>query len=170
MQDQKVDQYTLERNGAIPNNPQLPLLLYKKLFIGEGSLKDDFEKAFKENKWGGTWINGIYDYHHYHSTSHEALGVLEGEAVVIFGGEGGIKLKVLKGDMVVIPAGVGHCCMEASDDFKVIGAYPESQEDYDICTEKDDPEEKIKNINTVSLPQNDPVDGVNGKLMEAWYQ
>lgn len=49
-----------------------------------------------------------------------------------------------------------------------MGAYPEGQEDYDICTEKDDVEEKKKNIRKVSLPQADPVEGKGGELLDLW--
>lgn len=160
--------YQLDANGEIPNNPRLPLLLYRQLFSEADDLKEQFEQAFKENKWGGSWVNGVFDYHHYHSTAHEVLGVLSGTATIIFGGPGGKEVDVKAGDMAVLPAGTGHCRKSASHDFSVIGAYPEGQEDYDICTEKDDPADKKKNIEKVAMPAADPVAGKSGPLMRQW--
>ncbi len=168
MKEQKVIPQQLKENGQIPNNPELPFLVYQQIFESNDSLKERFETAFKKNKWGGSWVNGIFNYHHYHSTAHEVLGVLSGTATVAFGGPNLLEVDVRAGDMVVLPAGTGHCLLSASDDFKVIGAYPEGQEDYDICTEKDEVEEKKRNIRQVPLPKADPVSGQNGPLMEHW--
>lgn len=165
---QEPTPYQLDSNGQIPNNPKLPLLLYQQLFDSKDGLKEQFENAFRENKWGGSWVNGVFDYHHYHSTAHELLGVISGTATIIFGGPGGKEVEVKAGDMAVLPAGTGHCRKTASSDFSVIGAYPQGQEDYDICTEKDDPEEKKKNIKQVALPAADPVAGESGPLRRHW--
>jgi uncharacterized protein YjlB len=162
----QVEQYLLKQNGGIPNNKKLPVLIYKQVF--KENIKEQFEKSFSSNGWGGQWINGIYNYHHYHSTAHEALGIIDGEAKLIVGGPDGKVVEVESGDIIILPAGTGHCRLNASDDFKVIGAYPEGQEDYDLCTEKDDPEEKKKNIIKVSLPDNDPVQDIGGALKEIW--
>lgn len=168
MTSSNITLYPLTQNGNIPNNPRLPLLLYRQVYTDPEGLKDKFRQCFEENSWGGSWTYGVYDYHHYHSTAHEVLGVYSGQAKLIFGGPGGQEVEVKNGDLVVIPAGVGHCCKWASDDFKVIGAYPRGQEDYDICTEKDNPEEKKKNIAEVALPLADPVAGKNGPLLNEW--
>ncbi|WP_224999622.1 cupin domain-containing protein [Cesiribacter sp. SM1] len=156
------------QHGNIPNNPKLPLLLYRQVYTPAEEILNKFKHAFEENSWGGSWTNGVYDYHHYHSTAHEVLGVYSGKATIIFGGPGGKEVDVESGDMVVIPAGVGHCRKWASADFKVVGAYPKGQEDYDVCTEKDNPEEKRDNIEQVALPATDPVGGKSGPLMKEW--
>ena len=167
MQKLNTKSFHFEENGQIPNNPTLPLLLYQQVFEG-GNIEQQFEEAFSKNQWGGSWVNGMYDYHHYHSTAHEVLGVISGSATLIFGGPGGEEAEVKAGDMVVIPAGTGHCRKSASPDFKVIGAYPQGQENYDLCTEKNDIEEKKKNIRKVALPKADPVGGEEGPLMGEW--
>lgn len=168
MPNTEIELYPFSQNGRIPNNSNYPLLLYRQAIPDtEGSSKA-FEKKFEQNSWGGSWTNGVYDYHHYHSTSHEVLGVYSGSATLTFGGPGGQEVRVKAGDMVVIPAGVGHCRKEASSDFKVVGAYPVGQEDYDICTEKDDPEEKKKAIAAVALPSADPLEGSKGRLLREW--
>lgn len=160
--------YQLDSNGQIPNNPNLPLLVWQQVFGPEEDLKQQFESAFRKNKWGGSWVNGVFNYHHYHSTAHEVLGVISGTATIIFGGPGGKEVEVKASDMVVLPAGTGHCRKAASSDFSVIGAYPEGQEDYDTCTEKDDPAAKKQNIIKVPLPKADPVAGEAGPLTAHW--
>jgi uncharacterized protein YjlB len=158
----------LEDDGRIPNSA-LPLLIYRCAV--EVSGKDPaavFEKLFQKNGWQGTWRNGIYTYHHYHSTAHEVLGVYVGEAKVQLGGEKGIVQDVRVGDVIIIPAGVGHINLGASHDFGVVGAYPEGQ-DYDMCYGK--PEERpraVKNIARVAKPASDPVFGTEGPLLERW--
>ena len=168
MNQNNITLLPLTQNGQIPNNPKLPLLLYRQVYASAEGLLNKFKQAFQENNWGGSWTNGVYNYHHYHSTAHEVLGVYSGKATLIFGGPGGHEVEVSNGDMVVIPAGVGHCCKWASDDFKVVGAYPKGQEDYDLCTEKDDPEEKKKNIEQVPMPLADPIGGSSGPLIKNW--
>ena len=161
-----IEKYLLPENGKIPNNPRLPVLLYRKVF--DGNLKDRFSESFLKNGWGGHWINGVYDFHHYHSTAHEVLGVTGGAAEIVVGGPDGKVLDIIAGDMVILPAGTGHCRIYASENFKVLGAYPLGQEDYDTCTEKDDVEHKKNNISGVPLPEHDPVENAGGVLRELW--
>jgi uncharacterized protein YjlB len=168
MHMQKPTSLQFDVNEQIPNNPRLPLLLYKQVFEDKEKLEQQFRETFQANQWGGSWVNGVFNYHHYHSTAHEVLGIAAGTATLVFGGPKGKELAVQAGDMVVIPAGVGHCRKTASPDFSVVGAYPKGQENYDLCTEKDDVEKKKKNIDQVPLPQADPVDGSAGWLTKIW--
>jgi uncharacterized protein YjlB len=113
-------------DGYIPNNPKLPLLYYRKAVRFDR--KDDpaaaLETIFLANGWGDAWRNGIYDFVHYHPMIHEVLGVARGTATLRLGGNKGKTVKVGPGDVVVIPAGVGHECVKASQAFLVVGAYP----------------------------------------------
>ena len=93
--------------GTIPNNPRLPLLLYKQAVdLPEEGAPELFEELFTANGWPAAWRNGIFEFHHYHSTAHEALGVYAGSATTLLGGEGGIEVTVERGDVVIIPAGL----------------------------------------------------------------
>jgi uncharacterized protein YjlB len=120
--------YSFADDGAIPNNPTLPLLVYPgALDLSADDPAATCEAVFAANGWGECWRNGIYPFPHYHSTAHEVLGICCGEAKVRFGGGTGIVLTVRAGDVVVIPAGVGHQNLGASPDLLVVGAYPRGQ-------------------------------------------
>jgi uncharacterized protein YjlB len=153
-------------DGRFPGNATLPLVSYTAALQATGA--SDFEVLFRTNGWSGTWRNGIFPYHHYHSTAHEALGMARGFARVQFGGRGGIEVLLNEGDAVVIPAGVAHKNLEHSEDYLVIGAYP-SGEIWDVHTgiEGERPRSD-ENIALVELPGSDPVFGKSGPLFELW--
>lgn len=53
----------------------------------------------------------MYSTSHFHSTSHEVLGIADGRARLCFGHEDNpekVEEIVSKGDLVIIPAGVSH--------------------------------------------------------------
>ena len=156
-------------DGAIPNNPRLPFLVYPgALDLPAHDPAAPCEDVFAANGWGGSWRNGIYPFAHYHSTAHEVLGICRGEAKVRFGGHAGITLTMRAGDVVVIPAGIGHHNLGASADFLVVGAYPRGQS-WDLC--RGAPEERpqvLDNIARVPLPAADPVYGTKGPLVDHW--
>lgn len=155
-------------DGCIPNNPALPVLVYRQALALPEEAAAACEAIFAANRWQNAWTNGIYTFHHYHSTAHEALAICRGEAHIQLGGEQGLCFNVRRGDVMVLPAGVGHKNLWASGDFLVVGAYPPQQE-WDICTGR--PGERpavLENIARVPLPPSDPVFGVQGPLMQHW--
>ena len=164
-----VTEYHLDDDGVVPNNRSLPLLVYKHaLPLEDGDPAATFESMFERNGWSGCWRNGIYDYRHYHSVTHEALGIAAGRATVQLGGEHGVTLEVEAGDALVIPAGVGHKNLGSSKDFLVVGAYPGGA-DYDMNTGRRGEREKaLANIARVPLPECDPLFGPGGPLTEYW--
>lgn len=156
-------------DGSIPNS-KLPLLLYRNSFKERGDKGAAWlEDHFRDNNWSNSWRNGVYSYHHYHSTSHEVLGVYSGSATLHLGGEDGEKVDVKAGDIIVIPAGVGHKNLGSSRDFGVVGAYPNGSS-YDMKTgRKSEYREAKKNIVKVPVPDRDPLMGNKG-LPEIWTQ
>lgn len=96
------------------------------------------------------------------------LGVYAGDALLHMGGENGKKIKVSAGDILVIPAGVGHKKLKSSPDFAVAGAYPNGS-DYDILRgEPGDRPKALNNIAKVPVPDYDPLTGKNEGLLKIW--
>jgi uncharacterized protein YjlB len=163
-----VELYRLADDGVIPNNPTLPLIVYRGALPPSGDVAANFETLFARNGWRGGWRNGIFDYHHYHSNAHEVLGIASGEARVRFGGDDGESVDVRKGDVVVVPAGVGHKRESASADLLVVGAYPEGRSP-DLNTGKSGERPGVlANIARVARPAADPVFGPAGPLTKHW--
>ncbi len=165
-----VEAFILTDDGVFPNNRKLPLLVYRKvLSLDVPDLIGQVRAIFAENGWGGSWVNGIFDYHHYHSTAHEVLAICGGRAEVRFGGEHGITLTLAAGDVVVIPAGVAHKNLGAGNDFVVVGAYPHGQENYDMCRGRREERLQVdRNIVSVPIPESDPLYGPDGPLTDHW--
>lgn len=159
------EKHYFDDDGKIPNS-KLPLLIYRNALPATGSA--NVKKHFETNNWSNSWDNGIYPYHHYHSTTHEVLGIYSGSALLHLGGESGERLRVMAGDILVIPAGVGHKRLESSNDFAVVGAYPEGR-DWDLL--KGEPGERPKadkNIANLPVPKSDPLLGRDGGLTKIW--
>ncbi|CAM3720427.1 hypothetical protein CCOS865_02807 [Pseudomonas reidholzensis] len=157
-----------EDDGATPNSV-LPVLLYRLKLDRSVDKAEAFEALFAAHGWTPLWRDGIFDYHHFHPNAHEALGVARGQARVTLGGEAGQTLTVKAGDVLVLPAGTGHRCVHCSDDFLVVGAYPQGQEDYDI--QRPDArlhKAALARIARVAKPQQDPVAGERGALLTEW--
>jgi len=165
----KVEQLIFRDNGGIPNS-RLPLLLYREVFTERdltGATR--LERHFASNNWTNSWRNGIYPYHHYHSTTHEVLGFYSGSALVHLGGERGKKIRINAGDVVIIPAGVGHKNL-GSTKLGVVGAYPDGLNwDMNYGKEGERPKADI-NISVVPIPETDPLLGKNGGLTDLWIK
>lgn len=157
--------------GAVPNNPLLPLVVYKGVFldVGQSERADLIEKQIQRHGWVPAWRYGVYDFAHYHSTAHELLGVYRGKASLRLGHESGITLVVEAGDVLALPAGTGHQNLGSSEDFHVVGAYPDGQKADLIKATESDPEASRKRIAQVPLPRADPVTGTGGPLVELWH-
>jgi uncharacterized protein YjlB len=166
----KPKTFWFKDDGRIPNNPELPVVIYPQAMQVERAEDPAavFEALFAANGWGNSWRNGIYDYVHYHSSIHEVLGIARGRARVRLGGDHGKELDTAAGDVLILPAGTGHQCLMASEDFLVVGAYPPAGK-YDLCTGKKGEHSKaLKTIPKVPRPNSDPVYGKTGPLAKLW--
>jgi len=162
-----VQPLMFERNQWVPNNPRLPVLIYTQAIAIEGSDPAAlFEKTFSSHGWPPQWRYGIYNYHHYHTEGHEVLGVASGQARLMLGGPNGHVLDVSSGDVLLLPAGIGHCNLESSADFLVVGAYPPGQR-ADICREAPT-QAQLARIDTLPFPDTDPVQGLQGAVQKYW--
>ena len=48
----------------------MPVLIYQEVFeAGATSIADQFESAFNDNGWTGSWRWSVYDFHRYHSNA-----------------------------------------------------------------------------------------------------
>jgi uncharacterized protein YjlB len=155
-------------DGLVPNNP-MPFLVYKgAVTLAQGEPELTFERLFGANGWGAMWRNGVYDFLHYHATVHEVLGIARGHARVRFGGNKGEELAVAAGDVAILPAGTGHQCLSASDDFSVVGAYPPGPPmDLQRATAENHAK-ALRTIPRVEVPKTDPVMGTDGPLVRLW--
>ena len=138
-----IEDYFFADDGVVPNNPRLPLLVYRGALETDGDAAARCVALFDRNGWTGAWKNGVYAHHHYHSSAHEVLGVAAGWVRVRLGGEGGQTVELRAGDVVVIPAGLAH---------KNDGVSPDL----------------LPRIAAVPLPADDPVHGNSGPLIERW--
>ena len=155
-------------DGRIPNHPYLPALLYRGAVAESAGRAEVFERCFAAHDWPAQWRDSIYPYHHYHANAHEAFGIVSGEASVLLGGPHGQALSLTAGDVLVLPAGTGHCLLSASADFLAVGAYPrgasaDMQDEHSI-----DADQLRATILAVPIPASDPVGGVQGHLPRLW--
>jgi uncharacterized protein YjlB len=165
-----VQAFRFDDDGETPNNPRLPLVVYRAAvnLVGAPDPAVPFERAFARHGWSDGWRNGIYPFLHFHSATHEVLGIARGRATVEFGGVKGQVLTVEAGDVVILPAGTGHRRIAASGDLLVVGAYPRNASFDQKRPGQVDHKEAVSAIARVPLPEMDPVHGHEGPLMTLW--
>jgi len=170
LRHRKPHTYRFKDDGFIPNHPRWPLIIYKSAVQLPQSLDPAavFEELFVSHGWGNSWRNGIYDFTHYHSGIHEVLGIARGRGRVRFGGANGRALTLKAGDIAILPAGTGHQREKASEDFLVVGAYPQNASFDQKRPGQVDHKQAVSAIAEVPLPEMDPVHGHEGPLMTLW--
>lgn len=160
--------FHFQDDGDIPNHPTLPLLYYPAVIIEEDKHSAPvLERLFEANDWPDYWRNGVYPYPHYHCEAHEVLGCYSGYAKIRLGGAAGMVQEVKAGDVVILPAGIGHENLGASADFAVVGSYPGGQSP-DMCRGGGRRADVLERIGRVPLPATDPVFGGKGGLIDLW--
>jgi len=161
----------LEAGADVPNNPRLPVLHYAAVLDpAHGDLATRFEDMFDAHGWPAAWRNGILPFHHFHSAAHEVLGIYSGTVTVRLGGEAGVDVVLSPGDVVVLPAGVGHKKLSCRGKLGVVGAYPEGQY-ADLCRpDAARVAARAAAVARVAMPGRDPVSGHGGPLAKHWMR
>lgn len=160
--------YYFDDDGVTPNS-RLPVLIYKNVLA---ETTEDFasslESIFQQNNWTENWRDIVLDKDHYHSTTHEVLGISKGSVNLQLGGARGKKILASAGDVLILPAGVAHRSLNNELHYEVIGGYPEGRPwDMIYCEPEKYVEAKIV-IDRLPLPTTDPIFGVNGPLLDFW--
>lgn len=162
-----IETHVLRGNGRVPNS-RLPLLIYRGAFES-GPMK--LEALMRKNEWPTDWHSsfGMYPRHHFHSDTHELIAVTRGQLVGRFGGHDGICATLATGDIVVIPAGVGHFGESRTEDLRLTGAFPIGHAIHDFRLGY--PEEyarMVERVQRVPIPAYDPIYGARGPLIDLW--
>jgi uncharacterized protein YjlB len=162
--------FHFEDDGETPNNPRLPLVVYH----GPLTLEDAadpaavFEESFAQHGWIDSWRNGIFDFLHFHTATHEVLGIVRGHVTVEFGGAEGRQIELRTGDVAVLPAGTGHRRTACSADLLVVGAYPKGGTYDQPRPTQISHGAAVAAIARTPLPDQDPVYGRDGPLKLLW--
>ena len=151
-------------NTAIQNKP---LLIYHSAFQGAGASQIESHLS-SVGVVSPQWRYTMYYTTHFHSTTHEVLSIISGRAKLCFGGEensGRVEPVLGHGDVIVVPAGVGHRLLEDHGGFEMVGSYPTGKT-WDMCYGKAGEEEKVKAIEKAGWFDRDPVYGKDGPTLE----
>ncbi|WP_072388440.1 cupin domain-containing protein [Hyphomicrobium sp. CS1BSMeth3] len=164
-----IEVHRLKGNGRVPNS-RFPLVIYRG-GITEPPL--EMEAKLRRNEWPPDWHTsfGMYPKHHFHSDAHELIAVTRGTLNGRFGGHDGIDVMLSMGDLVVIPAGVGHFGVSITDDLRLTGAFPLGFGIHDFrLGYPDEYTRMVARSRRVPLPSMDPLHGAGGPLVELWAE
>ena len=163
------DVFQIGPTGWMPNNLRLPILLDRGAIAIVG---DDppsaFEAVFDRIGWPSAWRNGVYPFHHYHSTAHEVLGFAGGTARLALGEPGGHELTVRAGDVALLPAPE-----RATAAWKRVRTFS-SSEPIPLGQKPDlsrsaAPPQMLARIASLPFPPTDPVAGTGGPTRTLWH-
>ena len=164
----RVSRHQIPAYKRIPNTSiqNKPLLIYHGAFQGTAS---QFESHLQTvGVVTPQWRYTMYSTSHFHSTSHEVLGICSGSARLCFGGEensGRVEPVVETGDVIVVPAGVAHRLLEDHGGFQMVGSYPVGKH-WDMCYGAEGEEAKVKSISNLGWFGRDPVYGDEGPVLD----
>lgn len=166
-----VSRYQIPAHNLTPNTSiqKKPLLIYHSAFEPARASASTIESHLASvGAVTPQWRYTMYSTTHFHSNTHEVLCISNGRARLCFGGEdneGRVEPTVGKGDVVVVPAGVGHRLLEDFGGFEMVGSYPPGKQ-WDMCYGREEEEGKVKGIKGVEWFMRDPIYGEEGPCME----
>ena len=150
--------FFLKPDDWIPNNPRLPVLIYRNAVEHDvADIEVALKALFEDNGWHCLPRGTIHRAYHYHSAAHKVIGVASGSAIVGLGGPHSIRLAVDASDVLVLPAGTGLCRLADGGGFSVVTAHPPGQIP-DLCRAMASTEIKDA-VEAVPYPASDPVLG-----------
>ena len=162
-----VEAFMSKPEGRIPNS-RFPLLVHRAAIAGGGV--EAVKERFRQNGWGNNWqYPGVYEYAHFHSTSHECLGCAAGWMEIHLSVEGWKKLRIKAGDVIVMPAGVSHEMVGHSSDVMMCGGYAGGRDWDNIQEAYLTPElyrAACKRIMMLPVPDKDPATGLT---LHQWH-
>ncbi|KAK3113748.1 hypothetical protein LTR53_008651 [Teratosphaeriaceae sp. CCFEE 6253] len=170
LRDLKVLAHQIPAHGLTPNASlqHKPLLIYRAAFPSPSASSIEAHLS-SVGVVKPQWRYSMYRTSHFHSTSHEVLGIAAGRAKLCFGGEanpGRVEVVVSGGDVVVVPAGVAHRLLEDLEGgFLMVGCYPPGC-DWDMCYGVAGEEGKIDKIRDLPWFKKDPVYGDEGPVLD----
>jgi uncharacterized protein YjlB len=150
----------LEPDDWIPNSSRFPVLIYRNVVdyklpeVGAALMQ-----IFERNGWRCGPGGNILREYHYHSAAHEVIGIASGAAILGIGGPHSIRVAVDATDVLVLPAGTGHCRLADNANFSVVVANPPSQKP-DTCRTMAS-FGMVETIDALSYPDRDPVFGAD---------
>ena len=166
MADILVEKYHFPDDGTIPNN-RLPVIAYRQVTDAEDA-SAWLEKRFKDNGWTNNWRDIVLPYDHFHSTTHEVLGVGKGNVELQIGGPKGMIVNVSKGDVLILPAGVGHASVSGHQNYEMVGGYPDGK-DWDLLTgTAEERKHALPRMANLPIPTKDPIFGETGEMLRFW--
>jgi len=169
----RVECFQIPAYQLIPNTSiqKKPLMIYRSAFNSQVDARVIESHLSSKGVVDPAWRYTMYNTTHFHSTTHEVLVAFNGKAKLCFGGEenpGKREVVMGKGDVVVVPAGVGHRLLEDLDGgFQMVGSYPRGGKQWDMCYGKQGEEGKVKEIGELKWFEKDPVYGNEGPVLQA---
>lgn len=162
--------YWFGDDGIFPNN-MLPVALYKRAMnipMSDFLVYLYFKVIFNEHGWINNRRSGIFNFHHYHSNVHKVIGVCNGSASLLFGGNNGERIGLEKGDVIVIPAGVAHKNLGKENCIDCISAFYEGcAYDLNYGRPGERPTADV-NIASLPIPDTDPLYGKAAGIVTLW--
>lgn len=172
LKDLKVIKHQIPAHGLTPNTSlqNKPLMIYKSAFPSSTNASQIESHLSSVGVVDPQWRYTMYSTSHFHSTSHEVLGIASGKAKLCFGHEDNPKRveQVLeRGDVIVMPAGVAHRLLDDLEGgFSMVGCYLKG-DNWDMCYGKSGEEGKIEKIKGLPWFKRDPVYGDEGPTFDA---
>ena len=165
----QVSKHQIPAWKGIPNTSiqKKPLMIYHKAFPAANASQIESHPS-SVGVVTPQWRYTMYSATHFHSTTHEVLCISSGSAKCCFGAEqndGRVEPILEKGDVVVVPAGVGHRLLEDHGWFQMVGSYPAGR-NWDMCYGRAGEENKVSGIANLGWFTRDPIYGDTGPTLE----